>query len=43
MRDIEHVWEAKDMEQQTKGQAGMAKVDCIQVILKRRGREVELA
>ncbi|KAL6173222.1 hypothetical protein ACJQWK_00783 [Exserohilum turcicum] len=43
MRDIEHVWVAKDMEQQTKGQDGMAKVDCIQVILKRKGREVDLA
>jgi hypothetical protein len=43
MRDIEHVWGAKDMEQQMKGQDGMAKVDCIQVILKRRGREVDLA
>jgi hypothetical protein len=43
MRDIEHVWAAKDMEQQMKGQDGMAKVDCIQVILKRRGREVDLA
>jgi hypothetical protein len=43
MRDIEHVWVAKDMEQQMKGQDGMAKVDCIQVILRRRGREVDLA
>jgi hypothetical protein len=43
MRDIEDVWGAKDMEQQMKGQDGMAKVDCIQVILKRRGREVDLA
>jgi hypothetical protein len=43
MRDIKHVWAAKDMEQQMKGQDGMAKVDCIQVILKRRGREVDLA
>lgn len=43
MRDIEDVWGAKDMEEQTKGQDGMAKVDCIQVILKRRGREVDLA
>jgi hypothetical protein len=43
MRDIEHVWAAKYMEQQMKGQDGMAKVDCIQVILKRRGREVDLA
>jgi hypothetical protein len=43
LRDIEHVWAAKDMEQQTKGQVGMAKVDCIQVILKGRGREVDLA
>lgn len=43
MRDIEHVWEAKDMEQEMKGKDGMAKVDCIQVILKKRGREVDLA
>ena len=43
MRDIEDVWSAKDMEEQMKGQDGMAKVDCIQVILKRRGREVDLA
>lgn len=43
MRDIEDVWVAKDLEQQMKGQDGMAKVDCIQVILKRRGREVDLA
>jgi hypothetical protein len=43
MRDIEDVWGAKDMEQQMKGQDGMAKVDCIQVILRRRGREVGLA
>lgn len=42
MRDIEDVWAAKDMENQTAGQDGMAKVDCIQVILKRRGREVDL-
>jgi hypothetical protein len=43
MRDIEDVWSAKDMEEQVKGQDGMSKVDCIQVILKRRGREVDLA
>ena len=43
MRDIEDVWAAKDMEQRIKGQDGMAKVDCIQVILRRRGREVDLA
>ena len=43
MRDIEDVWAAKDMEQQMKGKDGMAKVDCIQVILRRRGREVDLA
>jgi hypothetical protein len=43
MRDIEDVWSAKDMEEQMKGQDGMAKVDCIQVILRRRGREVDLA
>lgn len=43
MRDIGDVWGAKDMEEQMNGQDGMAKVDCIQVILKRRGREVDLA
>jgi hypothetical protein len=43
MRDIEDVWSAKDMEEQMKGGDGMAKVDCIQVILRRRGREVDLA
>jgi hypothetical protein len=43
MHDIEDVWVAKDMEEQLKGQDGMAKVDCIQVILKRRGRQVDLA
>ncbi|KAF3009481.1 hypothetical protein E8E13_002935 [Curvularia kusanoi] len=43
MRDIEDVWFAKDEEERMKGQDGMAKVDCIQVILKRRGREVDLA
>ncbi|KAF1847852.1 uncharacterized protein K460DRAFT_64719 [Cucurbitaria berberidis CBS 394.84] len=43
MRDIEDVWAAKDMEQLVQGQDGMAKVDCIQVILRRRGREVDLA
>ncbi|KAJ4986556.1 fungal Zn binuclear cluster domain containing protein [Stagonosporopsis vannaccii] len=43
MRDIEEVWEAKDEEERLKGGDGMAKVDCIQVILKKRGREVDLA
>jgi hypothetical protein len=43
MRDIEDVWVAKDMEEQLKGQDGMAKVDCIQVILRRKGRQVDLA
>lgn len=42
MRDIEDVWHAKDLEQKMEGQDGMAKVDCIQVILRRRGREVDL-
>lgn len=42
MRDIEDVWAAKDMELETKGQDGMTKVDCIQVILRNRGREVSL-
>lgn len=43
MRDIEEVWAAKDMEQITNGLDGMSKIDCIQVILRRRGREVDLA
>lgn len=43
MRDIEDVWAAKDEEERMKGQDGMAKVDCIQVILRKRGREVDLA
>jgi hypothetical protein len=43
MRDVEDVWAAKDAEERMKGEGGMAKVDCIQVILKRRGREVDLA
>lgn len=43
MRDIEEVWEAKDDEERLKGGEGMAKVDCIQVILNKRGREVDLA
>lgn len=43
MLDIEDVWAAKDAENQMAGQEGMARVDCIQVILRRRGREVDLA
>lgn len=43
LRDVEDVWVAKDLEQQMGGQDGMAKVDCIQVILNKRGREVDLA
>jgi hypothetical protein len=43
IRDIEEVWTAKDTEQLVGGLDGMSKVDCIQVILKRRGREVGLA
>ncbi|KAH7413948.1 fungal-specific transcription factor domain-containing protein [Phaeosphaeria sp. MPI-PUGE-AT-0046c] len=43
MRDIEEVWIAKEAENRMAGQEGMAKVDCIQVILRRRGREVDLA
>lgn len=43
MRDIEDVWVAKDEEEMMKGKDGMAKVDCIQIILRRRGREVDLA
>ncbi|EDU43933.1 conserved hypothetical protein [Pyrenophora tritici-repentis Pt-1C-BFP] len=42
-RDVEIVWEAKDRERGVKGEGGMAKVDCIQVILRGRGREVGLA
>lgn len=38
LRDIEDVWNVKDAEQM-----GGLKVDCIQVILRRRGREVDLA
>ncbi|CAE7186065.1 hypothetical protein P3342_008483 [Pyrenophora teres f. teres] len=41
-RDVEVVWEAKDRERGVKGEGGMAKVDCIQVILRGRGREVGL-
>lgn len=43
MRDIEVVWATKDMEQLTNGLDKMSKVDCIQVILRRRGREVDFA
>ncbi|CAI6294145.1 unnamed protein product [Periconia digitata] len=43
VRDIEEVWSYKDTENLVSGLDGMAKVDCIQVILKRRGREVDLA
>ncbi|KAF2024129.1 hypothetical protein EK21DRAFT_79341 [Setomelanomma holmii] len=39
-RDVRDVWGAKDAEQEG---MGMEKVDCIQVILRRRGREVDLA
>ncbi|KAF2448562.1 hypothetical protein P171DRAFT_214966 [Karstenula rhodostoma CBS 690.94] len=38
LRDIEDVWAVKDAEKM-----GGLKVDCIQVILRRRGREVDLA
>jgi len=41
-RDVEVVWAAKDRERGAKGEGGMAKVDCIQVILRGRGREVGL-
>ncbi|RMZ68198.1 fungal Zn binuclear cluster domain containing [Pyrenophora seminiperda CCB06] len=41
-RDVEVVWRAKDGEMGRKGEGGMAKVDCIQVILRGRGREVGL-
>lgn len=43
VKDIEDVWAYKDLENLVSGQDGMAKVDCIQVILKQRGREVDLA
>lgn len=43
IQDIEDVWACKDLEQIVGGQDGMAKVDCIQVILRQRGREVDLA
>jgi len=39
LRDVEDVWAAKDAEQVMGG----LKVDCIEVILARRGREVDLA
>ncbi|KAF1968676.1 hypothetical protein BU23DRAFT_540639 [Bimuria novae-zelandiae CBS 107.79] len=39
LRDVEDVWAAKDAEQIMGGM----KLDCIQVILRRRGREVDLA
>ena len=39
LRDVEDVWAAKDAEQVMGGM----KLDCIQVILQRRGREVDLA
>jgi hypothetical protein len=41
--DIEDVWTCKDTENVVGGKDGMAKVDCIQVIMRRRGREVDLA
>jgi hypothetical protein len=43
IQDIEDVWACKDLEQVVGGQDGMSKVDCIQVILRQRGREVNLA
>jgi hypothetical protein len=43
VQDIEDVWACKDLEQVVGGQDGMLKVDCIQVILRQRGREVNLA
>ncbi|KAF1925032.1 uncharacterized protein M421DRAFT_424252 [Didymella exigua CBS 183.55] len=43
MRDVEEVWTAKDEEERMKGQAGAEKVDCIQVILRRKGREVDFS
>lgn len=42
-RDVEVVWEAKDGERMRKGGEGMERVDCIQVLLGRGGREVDLA
>ncbi|KAF2009262.1 hypothetical protein BU24DRAFT_85992 [Aaosphaeria arxii CBS 175.79] len=43
MADIEDVWACKDLESVIGGQDGMEKVDCISVIRRRRGREVDLA
>ncbi|KAF2635371.1 hypothetical protein P280DRAFT_197115 [Massarina eburnea CBS 473.64] len=43
VRDIEDVWNAKDLEKIVSGDSGMTRIDCIQVILKQKGREVELA
>ncbi|KAH7067952.1 fungal-specific transcription factor domain-containing protein [Paraphoma chrysanthemicola] len=40
LRDVQHVWVAKDAEV---GRDSREKVDCIQVILRSRGREVDLA
>lgn len=42
-RDVEVVWEAKDGERKRGGGEGMERVDCIQVLLGRGGREVDLA
>lgn len=42
-RDVEVVWEAKDGERRRRGGEGMERVDCIQVLLGRGGREVDLA
>ncbi|KAJ5102223.1 hypothetical protein NUU61_004445 [Penicillium alfredii] len=42
-RDIEDVWRMKDAEHEASGLDGMSRVDCIQVILKGHGREVNLA
>ncbi|KAF1995020.1 hypothetical protein P154DRAFT_526654 [Amniculicola lignicola CBS 123094] len=43
MRDIEAVWFTKDLEELVGEDGGMEKIDCIQVIWRQRGREVDLA
>lgn len=43
LTDIKAVWDCKDLEAVLGGHDGMAKVDCIQVIRRQRGREVSLA
>ncbi|KAF2110903.1 fungal-specific transcription factor domain-containing protein [Lophiotrema nucula] len=43
VRDVDDVWAAKDAEQLLGGEEGMKKVECMSVIRRRRGREVDLA